>query len=206
MATLLNSSSLAVANLKLSSLSLSSSAFNRGEASLDCARPLPSSQPASYAALTIEAAHKKGAGSTKNGRDSHAQRLGVKVYGDQPAKAGSIIVRQRGTHWHPGNNVGLGKDYTIYSLIDGVVKFEKDGPSRKKISVYPALEEKVENPNSRRVLRREMFRARRERKRQQMELDYDVDGGPLISIVEGWSGLSVASANIKAEGDDTVAC
>lgn len=82
-------------------------------------------------------AHKKGAGSTKNGRDSNAQRLGVKRFGGQVVKAGNIIVRQRGTHWHPGKNVGLGKDYTIFSLIDGVVKFERKDRTRLKISVYP---------------------------------------------------------------------
>lgn len=82
-------------------------------------------------------AHKKGAGSTKNGRDSNAQRLGIKRFGGQKVIAGNIIARQNGTHWHPGTNVGLGKDYTIYSLIDGVVKFERKDRSRLKISVYP---------------------------------------------------------------------
>lgn len=115
--------------------------------------------------LTIEAAHKKGAGSTKNGRDSNPKMLGVKIYGDQPAQPGAIIIRQRGTKFHPGKNVGLGRDYTIYSLIDGLVKFEKYGPDKKKVSVYPILEEKVENPNSRRVKRREAFREKREKKK-----------------------------------------
>ena len=82
-------------------------------------------------------AHKKGAGSTKNGRDSNAQRLGIKRFGGQPVKAGNIIARQNGTHWHPGVNVGLGKDYTIFSLIEGVVKFERKDRTRLKISVYP---------------------------------------------------------------------
>merc|ERR1719164_107477 len=72
----------------------------------------------------VEMAHKKGSGSTRNGRDSNAKRLGVKVYGNQDVKAGGIIVRQRGTKFHPGNNVGLGKDYTLYSLIEGRVVFE----------------------------------------------------------------------------------
>ncbi|MEM7330452.1 MAG: 50S ribosomal protein L27 [Chloroflexota bacterium] len=82
-------------------------------------------------------AHKKGAGSTKNGRDSNAKRLGVKKYGGESVICGNIILRQRGTKYVPGNNVGLGKDYTIYSLIDGHVKFEnKHG--RKVVSVYPA--------------------------------------------------------------------
>lgn len=82
-------------------------------------------------------AHKKGGGSTRNGRDSNAQRLGVKLFGGQFAKAGNIIVRQRGTKFHPGKNVGLGKDYTIFSLIDGKVTFEHKDKSRLKISVYP---------------------------------------------------------------------
>ena len=81
-------------------------------------------------------AHKKGGGSTKNGRDSNAQRLGVKKYGGEHVLAGNIIVRQRGTNMHPGKNVGLGKDYTIYSLIDGVVKFERKDKTRLKVSVY----------------------------------------------------------------------
>jgi large subunit ribosomal protein L27 len=84
-------------------------------------------------------AHKKGTGSTRNGRDSNAQRLGVKLYGGQVAKAGNIIVRQRGTTFHPGNNVGLGNDYTIFALVDGIVTFERRGKNRKKISVYPVV-------------------------------------------------------------------
>jgi large subunit ribosomal protein L27 len=70
-------------------------------------------------------AHKKGEGSVKNGRDSQSKRLGVKIYGGQPAIAGNIIVRQRGTQYHPGNNVGVGKDFTIYALADGIVEFRK---------------------------------------------------------------------------------
>lgn len=81
-------------------------------------------------------AHKKAGGSSRNGRDSEAKRLGVKRFGGQLVKAGEIIVRQRGTKFHPGINVGLGKDYTIFSKIEGVVKFEtKKG--RKVVSVYP---------------------------------------------------------------------
>jgi large subunit ribosomal protein L27 len=84
-------------------------------------------------------AHKKGAGSTKNGRDSNAKRLGVKKYGGEFVIPGNIIVRQRGTKFKPGENVGIGKDYTIFSMIDGEVKFEiKHG--RKHISVYPVAE------------------------------------------------------------------
>jgi large subunit ribosomal protein L27 len=83
-------------------------------------------------------AHKKGMGSTRNGRDSAAQRLGVKKFGGEIVKAGNIIVRQRGTKFHPGNNVGIGKDDTLFSLIDGEVKFESYRRTGKKVSVYAA--------------------------------------------------------------------
>ena len=82
-------------------------------------------------------AHKKGVGSSRNGRDSRGRRLGVKAFGGQRIHAGSIIVRQRGTRIHPGNNVGLGKDYTLFALVDGVVTFERKDKTRKKVSVYP---------------------------------------------------------------------
>jgi large subunit ribosomal protein L27 len=82
-------------------------------------------------------AHKKGQGSTQNNRDSAGRRLGVKKFGGEFVKAGNIIIRQRGTKVHPGNNVGLGKDHTIYALIDGYVKFEIKDKKRKKVSVYP---------------------------------------------------------------------
>ncbi|NOQ51859.1 MAG: 50S ribosomal protein L27 [Desulfuromonadaceae bacterium] len=83
-------------------------------------------------------AHKKAAGSSRNGRDSAGKRLGVKRFGGQEVTAGSILVRQRGTTFHPGNNVGCGKDYTLFSLVDGVVKFEVKAKGRKQISVYTA--------------------------------------------------------------------
>lgn len=83
-------------------------------------------------------AHKKGQGSSRNGRDSNSQRRGVKAYGGEKISAGTIIVRQVGTVFHPGNNVGLGKDYTIFSRIDGFVKFERLDKKRKKVSVYAA--------------------------------------------------------------------
>lgn len=83
-------------------------------------------------------AHKKGQGSTRNGRDSNPKFLGVKRYDGQVVKAGNILVRQRGTKIRPGNNVGLGKDHTIFALIDGTVRFERDGKSHKKASVYTA--------------------------------------------------------------------
>lgn len=85
-------------------------------------------------------AHKKGTGSTRNGRDSNAQRLGVKRFGGQAVKAGNILVRQRGTKFHPGNNVGKGSDDTLFALITGEVKFERLGKSRTKVSVYAASE------------------------------------------------------------------
>ena len=81
-------------------------------------------------------AHKKGTGSTRNGRDSNSKRLGVKRYGGQVERAGNILVRQRGTKFHPGNNVGRGGDDTLFALIDGVVAFERRGKSGKKVSVY----------------------------------------------------------------------
>ena len=81
-------------------------------------------------------AHKKGGGSTRNGRDSQSKRLGVKRYAGQDVNAGTILVRQRGTRIHPGNNVGVGKDYTLYALINGVVKFEPTSKGRRKVSVY----------------------------------------------------------------------
>ena len=83
-------------------------------------------------------AHKTGVGSTRNGRDSNAKRLGVKRTDGQAVLAGSIIVRQRGTKFHPGNNVGIGSDDTLYALIDGVVKFERLGKDKKQVSVYTA--------------------------------------------------------------------
>ncbi|MEO8604877.1 MAG: 50S ribosomal protein L27 [bacterium] len=82
-------------------------------------------------------AHKKGQGSTRNGRDSNAQRRGVKVYGGQAAKAGNILVRQVGTRIHPGNNVGMGRDYTLFALIDGTVQYARFGKDRKKVHILP---------------------------------------------------------------------
>ncbi|NDC82957.1 50S ribosomal protein L27 [bacterium] len=81
-------------------------------------------------------AHKKGKGSTKNGRDSQSKRLGVKAFGGELIPAGSIIVRQRGTQFAPGNNVGIGRDFTIFSKIDGIVTFEQKTRSKQQISVY----------------------------------------------------------------------
>jgi large subunit ribosomal protein L27 len=85
-------------------------------------------------------AHKKGGGSAKNGRDSRAQRLGVKRYGGQAVHSGSIIVRQHGTHIKPGENVGVGKDYTLFATIDGLVKFEQLPGGRRRVSVHPKSE------------------------------------------------------------------
>ena len=83
-------------------------------------------------------AHKKGQGSTQNNRDSAGRRLGVKKFGGQFVRAGNIIIRQRGTKVHPGNNVAMGKDHTIFALIDGIVSFERKDRIRKKVSIIPA--------------------------------------------------------------------
>ncbi len=80
-------------------------------------------------------AHKKGAGSSKNGRESHSKRLGIKIFGGQPAISGNIIVRQRGTKHHPSENVGIGKDHTLFALVDGIVKFTKKKNNRSYVSV-----------------------------------------------------------------------
>jgi len=86
-------------------------------------------------------AHKKGVGSSRNGRDSQSQRLGIKRFGGQFVKAGNILVRQRGTKFHPGTNVQKGSDDTLYSVIDGVVTFERKDKTRLKVSVYPAIQQ-----------------------------------------------------------------
>ena len=83
-------------------------------------------------------AHKKGEGSVKNGRDSQSKRLGVKIYGGQPALAGNIIIRQRGTTYHPGKNVGVGRDFTIFALTDGLVEFKKTRGDKTVVSISPA--------------------------------------------------------------------
>ena len=83
-------------------------------------------------------AHKKAGGSSKNGRDSNAQRRGIKHYGGEKVRAGNILVRQLGTRIHPGSNVGMGKDYTLFAKVDGIVAYERLGRSRKKVSVYDA--------------------------------------------------------------------
>jgi large subunit ribosomal protein L27 len=82
-------------------------------------------------------AHKKAGGSSRNGRDSAGQRLGCKKFGGETVKAGNILYRQHGTTIHPGNNVGCGRDYTLFALIDGIVQFERMGKDKKKVSVYP---------------------------------------------------------------------
>ncbi|XP_047977397.1 50S ribosomal protein L27, chloroplastic-like [Salvia hispanica] len=178
----------------LSIASSSSSSFFRGDfGSIHVAQHaavlLPMKPP-----LTIESAHKKGAGSTKNGRDSPGQRLGVKIFGDQAAKAGSIIVRQRGTKFHPGNNVGLGRDHTIFALIDGLVKFEKFGPDKKKISVYPR-EVQPENPNSYRARKRESFRLQRERRRARRDIREGIVAEPQLVL-----------ASIPEADEDAASC
>ena len=82
-------------------------------------------------------AHKKGQGSTRNGRDSNAQRRGVKKFGGEVVRSGNILVRQLGTKFHPGDNVGMGKDYTLFATVDGVVQFQRYGRNRKKVAVIP---------------------------------------------------------------------
>lgn len=86
-------------------------------------------------------AHKKGVGSSKNGRESHSKRLGVKIWGGQPVIAGNIIIRQRGTEFHPGQNVGMGKDHTIFALVEGVVTFTKGRKDRSFVNVIPVTAE-----------------------------------------------------------------
>ncbi|GLJ29504.1 hypothetical protein SUGI_0581590 [Cryptomeria japonica] len=190
MGTLIASSNL-VGALKGLSLSSSSSSFFNGDKSIIVKQRLAFSFQLKTP-LIIESAHKKGAGSTKNGRDSIGKRLGVKIYGDQVAKPGSIIIRQRGTKFHPGNNVGLGKDYTIFSLIDGLVKFEKYGPDKKKVSVYPHMVQ-PENLNSRKVRQREYYRLRREQqKAKKMRISSPV--------------LTLASAESKEPSVDNEIC
>lgn len=93
-------------------------------------------------------AHKKGVGSSKNGRESESKRLGVKLFGGEIAKAGNIIARQRGTEFHPGKNVGMGKDHTIYALIDGVVVFSKGKENRSYISIQGISEAASEKPKA----------------------------------------------------------
>ena len=83
-------------------------------------------------------AHKKGVGSSKNGRESASKRLGVKIFGGEARKAGNIIVRQRGTEFHPGNNIGMGKDHTLFALVDGTVQFKVGKEDRRSVSVIPA--------------------------------------------------------------------
>ena len=85
-------------------------------------------------------AHKKGTGSTRNGRDSNSKRLGVKAYGGESVTAGSIIIRQRGTKWHPGDNVGIGKDHTIFAVVEGDVSFSEKKGGRTVVSVLPTAE------------------------------------------------------------------
>lgn len=83
-------------------------------------------------------AHKKGVGSSKNGRESHSKRLGIKIFGGQEAKAGNILIRQRGTQHHPGVNVGIGKDHTLFALADGIVTFKKGKKDRSFVEIVPA--------------------------------------------------------------------
>lgn len=90
-------------------------------------------------------AHKKGAGSSNNGRESQSKRLGVKIYGGQFAQAGNIIIRQRGTQHNPGENVGMGKDHTLFALVDGTVEFRKKRDNKSFVSIVPQAKEEVAN-------------------------------------------------------------
>ena len=83
-------------------------------------------------------AHKKGVGSSKNGRESHSKRLGVEIFGGEASKAGNIIIRQRGTEFHPGENIGMGKDHTLFALVDGTVSFKVTREDRRYVSIIPA--------------------------------------------------------------------
>eukprot|EP00879_Flechtneria_rotunda_P002572 GHRR01002771.1.p1 GENE.GHRR01002771.1~~GHRR01002771.1.p1 ORF type:complete len:174 (+),score=52.80 GHRR01002771.1:65-586(+) len=136
------------------------------------------SAPRTNIVPVIEAAHKKGAGSTKNGRDSESKRRGVKVYGGQPVKAGGIIFRQTGSTWHAGENVGTGKDYTIFSKVDGIVIYSKR-KDRSLIHVYPFEHNKAraavavthttkprEGQQSRKERRRTMYTPRSQQRAQ----------------------------------------
>lgn len=93
-------------------------------------------------------AHKKGQGSTRNGRDSAGQRRGIKLFGGEAARAGNIIVRQLGTRIHPGKNVGMGRDYTLFALVDGTVQFDRMGKDRRRVSVLPAPEAPAESASA----------------------------------------------------------
>jgi large subunit ribosomal protein L27 len=105
-------------------------------------------------------AHKKGVGSSKNGRESESKRLGVKLFGGERAKAGNIIVRQRGTQHHPGDNVGMGKDHTIYALVDGTVVFRKTKANRSYISIKPLgnkpVAEEIKEPEAKKAVAEEV--------------------------------------------------
>jgi large subunit ribosomal protein L27 len=93
-------------------------------------------------------AHKKGQGSTRNGRDSAGQRRGIKLFGGEAARAGNIIVRQLGTRIHPGKNVGMGRDYTLFALVDGTVQFDRMGKDRRRVSIVPAPEAPAETASA----------------------------------------------------------
>ncbi|GBG93134.1 hypothetical protein CBR_g59428 [Chara braunii] len=165
-------------------LSLDSSSFLKGESKFTASgrAGLVSSRPC-HLPLQIESAHKKGTGSTKNGRDSAGKRLGVKIYGGQQAIAGNIIIRQRGTTFHPGNNVGLGRDYTIFSLIDGVVKFEQYDKKRKQVSVYPAEPASEEVKDNRRTRQIEYWRQRREARKARLAARNGTADAPIANGV-----------------------
>src|SRR5690348_8028988 len=132
-------SSSTVAVRRSSSSSTSAERTTRASAVIGRASPRFASTTSASAERTRYMAHKKGVGSSRNGRDSNPKYQGVKCFGGERVRAGNIIIRQDGTRYHPGTNVGLGTDYTIFALIDGVVKFEHKNRKRFKVSVYPEV-------------------------------------------------------------------
>ncbi|DBB15060.1 hypothetical protein WJX82_002576 [Trebouxia sp. C0006] len=158
----------------LASAFASSSLHSSAEGSFACGHQLQQRKPlrvVSPVPFTIEAAHKKGGGSTKNGRDSNSKRRGVKVYGGQPIRAGGIIVRQLGTKFHPGVGVGLGHDYTLYALKEGIVSFKQskyiNSVSVLDVEAYQVPEGNQLKEGSRKSRHREMYTPRAEQRRQQ---------------------------------------
>ncbi len=142
-------------------------------------------------------AHKKGVGSSKNGRESESKRLGVKIYGGQFAKAGNILVRQRGTTHHPGDNVGIGKDHTLFALIDGTVVFRKRRNNRSYVSVAPVVEVEVaEAPAKKAAPKAEAPKAEAKQEVKAEAPKAEVAGDDLTKL----TGVGPKLAEILAEG------
>jgi len=131
-------------------------------------------------------AHKKGAGSSRNGRESHSKRLGIKIFGGQPAIAGNIIVRQRGTQHNPDKNVGIGKDHTLFALVDGYVMFKKKADNRSYVTVVPFETADVAQPVA----------------TQPIELNETVEANPTVVTPEGnLVDEAIASTETEGEGE-----